>query len=132
MFYGITHIERIGMAHMMTSNGHYRCCFTAPHAGRAQHPHPGGISPVSQILMQRLCSGQLTRKRITYTQGYCRWWRLFVVNNIEMGVEGGRFINSRHGQIHERGQGPEPGHGEVTVGVLHCMQVFNQTIPAAQ
>ena len=57
---------------------------------------------------------------------------MFIVNHVEMGVEGGRFVNGGHGQIHERGQGPEVGHGEITAGILNNMQMFDQTIAVAQ
>jgi hypothetical protein len=50
------------------------------------------------------------------------------VNNVEMGVKGGGFINGSHGQVHEGRQGPETGHGKVTVGVLQGVQVLNQAV----
>ena len=57
---------------------------------------------------------------------------MFVVNDIEMGVEGGGFIDGGHGQIHERRQGTKTGHGEVAIGILDRMQVLDQSVTVAQ
>jgi hypothetical protein len=57
---------------------------------------------------------------------------LFIVNDIEMGIERGRFVNGGHGQIHEGRKSPETGHGQIPVGILKCMKVLEQAISASQ
>jgi hypothetical protein len=120
------------VAHVMVPHGHHGRRIAAAHARRVNHTHLGRVSPVSQCFMECACTRQLAGERIADPQGDCRWRRLFIVNNIEVCVERGRFINVGHGQVHERRKGPQTGHGEVAVGILNQMQVLDQSIAMTQ
>ena len=117
---------------MMWPHGHHGGCLAAPQGGREAHAHLARVSPISQRLVQCACARQLARKRVTRPQSYLRRWGLFIMNDVEMGVESRRFIDGGHGQVHESGKGPKAGHGEVTVCVLQYMQVLDKAIAVPQ
>jgi len=66
LFYRRLNIPGVGMQHMMVPNGYNGRRVTAPHTRRTHHSHLGGISSISQCLMQRLCSRHTTGKRATH------------------------------------------------------------------
>ena len=132
LLYRQAHILDVGMAHVMMANLDHWRRVAAPHAGCTPHTHPGGISAVRERIMERLCASQLAGERIAHPQSYLRRWGLFIVDDIEMGVESGRFIHGGHGQIHESRKGPEAGHGEITVCVLQSVQVLDKAIAVSQ
>ncbi len=123
---------RGGVEHVVMAYLRHRGGVAAPHAGGAHHPHRLGGEAGREPFAQGLGAGQLAGERIADPHRDLRRRRLVVVDHVEVGIEGGRLVDRRHGQRHVGGQRPQFRQGEVAMSILKDMEVLDQPVPQSQ
>ena len=104
-----------------------RRAVAATHARRAQHPKltPGaGFELAQQCVRAHQLAGQAVAH--PHRQGRRRS-RIFA-DRVEMGVESGGLVDLRHRHAHLLGQRRKVGGRQVSVAILHQVQVLDQQI----
>ena len=117
-----------GMAQMPVPDLDHRGAVTAPHAGRAQHPHPRRIVPGGQRGKQRLRSRQLAGQAVAHPDGQIGRRGLAFAPWVEMGVERRHLPDLGHAQRHLLGQRAQMGGGKLAVRILDQVQELDQQI----
>ena len=100
----------------------------AAHAGDRLNPDPVRVGQHAKLVDQPGRAEHLTGQRFTYPHGQRRGCVLIGLQNVEMVIESGCFINFGHGQLHFNSQGQEMAVRQVAVVVLEPVQVFHQQV----
>ena len=116
-----------GMAHL----GH-RCGVATSHARSADHAEPAAVGLVLQRCQQLARAPDFAGETVADTDGQLGRVGLTVENDVEMGIERGNFINFRHRQAHQLGQGVKVPGMQAPEFVLQQMQMLDQEIPRAR
>ncbi len=100
----------------------------AAHAGRAEDTHLGRVQTVFQRLLQLLRACKFAGQRIAYPDGQGGRRGLAFADHVEVGVEGGDFIDFGLRQTHLFGQGHDVAGRQLTVFVLDQVKEFDEQV----
>jgi len=103
----------------------------AAHAGCAKHANLIA-EQAGQLLQQGLRAQHLAGQAIADADRQRRGRRLAVIDDVEVGVEGGDLINLRHRQFHGVGERHQVPGGEVAPVILQAVQEFDQKVAVAR